>query len=114
MARRAAPVRPYRFHREARAEYRDALAWYATRSIDVADGFADVVTHGIRGICQTPEAWPMWSERAEVRVRVTHRYPYLIAYIIRDSQIVILAVAHQHRQPGYWLSRLPPELGPPV
>ncbi|MBC7976640.1 MAG: type II toxin-antitoxin system RelE/ParE family toxin [Myxococcales bacterium] len=52
--------------------------------------------------------------RADVRVRVLHRYPYLIAYIIRDPQIVILAVAHQHRQPGYWLSRLPQEPGTPV
>jgi hypothetical protein len=42
-------VKPYRFHREARAEYRAALAWYAARSLDAADGFADGVTIGIRG-----------------------------------------------------------------
>jgi plasmid stabilization system protein ParE len=52
-------VKLYRFHREARAEYRAALTWYAARSLDAADGFADAIAHGIRGIRELPEAWRM-------------------------------------------------------
>ena len=99
-------MKPYRFHREARAEYREALAWYAARSLDAADGFADAVAHGIRGIRELPAAWPMWQGRRDIHVRVMQRYPYSIVYIVRDSQIVIIAVAHQRRRPGYWLSRM--------
>lgn len=47
-------MKPYRFHREARVEYRAALAWYAARSLDAADGFADAIAHGIRGIASSP------------------------------------------------------------
>ena len=97
---------PYRFHREARAEYRAALAWYATRSIDAADGFADVIADSICGIRELPDAWPRWLGKADVRARVVRRYPYSIMYVVRDQRIVIIAIAHQSRRPGYWLSRI--------
>jgi hypothetical protein len=63
-------VKPYSFHRDARTEYRASLAWYASRSLDAADGFADEVARGIRGIRELPTAWPMWRDRRDVRVRV--------------------------------------------
>jgi hypothetical protein len=67
-------VKPYRFHRDARTEYRAALAWYAARSLDAADGFADAIADGIRGIRKRPVAWPMWRGRPDVRARMVHRY----------------------------------------
>jgi toxin ParE1/3/4 len=105
MARRAASVKPYRFHREARAEYRAALAWYAERSLDAADGFSDAIDHGIRGIRELPEAWPMWPGRPDVRTRVVQRYPYSIVYVVRGANIVIIAFAHHRRHSGYWVHR---------
>jgi hypothetical protein len=32
-------------------------------------------------------------------------FPYFIAYIIRRETIVIVAVAHSHRKPDYWVDR---------
>lgn len=100
-------MKPYRFHREARVEYRAALAWYAARSLDAADGFDDAITHGIRGIRELPQAWPMWPGRPDVRARVVRRYPYSIVYVVRGPTIVIIAVAHHRRRPGYWMDRVP-------
>lgn len=100
-------MKPYRFHRDANAEYRAALAWYAARSLDAADGFAAEIAHGVRRIRELPHAWPMWRGRPDVRVRLVQRYPYSLVYIVRDPKIVIIAVAHQRRRPGYWLSRMP-------
>jgi len=99
-------VKPYRFHREARAEYRAALTWYAARSLDAADGFSDAIAHGIHGIRELPEAWPMWRGRSDVRARVVRRYPYSIVYVVRGPNIVIIAVAHHRRRPGYWMDRV--------
>jgi hypothetical protein len=31
--------------------------------------------------------------------------PYYIAYIIRSNGLWILAIAHSHRQPKYWIER---------
>jgi plasmid stabilization system protein ParE len=47
--------------------------------------------------------WPVGSMFACAWVR---RYPYLIVYVVRDPQVVIIAIAHQRRRPGYWLSRM--------
>jgi hypothetical protein len=38
------------------------------------------------------------------------RHPYLVVYAILPDQIVVLAVAHTSRKPGYWRERLA-ELG---
>ena len=32
-------------------------------------------------------------------------FPYYIAYIIREDKLWILAIAHSHRKPEYWIAR---------
>lgn len=95
----------YRFHPEARVEVRAIAAWYRERSREAARGFTEVVADGIRSIREHPEAWPTWR-RADLRRRVLRRYPYSIFYVIEGEAIVIVAVAHHRRRPGYWLPRL--------
>lgn len=96
-----------RFHREARAEYRAAVAWYGERSTAAAIGLVDAVAEGLRTIEETPLAWPTWRG-GFVRRRVLRRFPYSLFYVVSPEreQIVIVAVAHHSRSPGYWLSRL--------
>jgi toxin ParE1/3/4 len=98
-------VKRYRFHPEARVELRSIAAWYRERSREAARGFADAITEGARSIREHPEAWPTWR-RADVRRRVLRRYPYSIFYAIEAETIVIVAIAHHKRRPGYWLPRL--------
>jgi len=50
-----------------------------------------------------PLAWSV--ERGEVRKCLLHRFPYKLLYSIEKDHILILAVAHQHRQPDYWIDR---------
>ena len=47
-----------------------------------------------------------WPGRDDVRRRVLRRNPFAIVYLIDDGAIVIVAVAHHKRRPGYWLPRL--------
>ena len=44
-------------------------------------------------------------ERGEIRVRSVARFPYRIYYRVRDEQIVIIAVGHRRRRPGFWRGR---------
>ena len=39
-------------------------------------------------------------------------FPYCIAYLLKDEKIWILAIAHSHRKPEYWIERTTP-LGQP-
>jgi plasmid stabilization system protein ParE len=36
----------------------------------------------------------------------THRFPYGIIYQAKRDEILIVAVAHLHREPDNWLERL--------
>jgi hypothetical protein len=48
-----------------------------------------------------PEQWPIWRSDRPYRKRVLGRFPYVIFHVI--EAIVVLAVAHTKRRPGYWL-----------
>jgi len=99
-------VTSVRFHPDARAEAREAATWYRARSVAAARGFALILDEAIRTICEHPAAWPPWPGRDDVRRRVLRRYPFTIVYLMVDDAVVIVAVAHQKRRPGYWLPRL--------
>ena len=67
------------------------------------------VDEGVARLRSLPLAaalWPGIDASLGVRRYVLHVYPYSIAYLVRDDAILILAVAHQRRTPGYWMKRL--------
>jgi len=41
----------------------------------------------------------------DIRRALVHRFPYGILYVPEQNQILIIAVMHLHRQPGYWQDR---------
>jgi plasmid stabilization system protein ParE len=101
-------VSGYRFHRDARDEFRSAVAWYRERSRDAALVLIDAVAEGIRSIRAAPLAWPLWPESA-ARRRVLRHVPYSLLYVLDEptDEVVIIAVAHHRRAPGYWTRRKP-------
>jgi plasmid stabilization system protein ParE len=92
-----------RFHPDARAELREARRWYYDRSPLSAVAFAHVVDDAVSRIVESPTQYPLAEHRT--RKLVLQRFPFNIFYL-SDTEIVIVAVAHQKRRPGYWSSRL--------
>jgi hypothetical protein len=70
----------------------------------LGDQFLLEVLDGLERIRQHPEAWRPFSRHTR-RYR-TRRFPYGIVYQILESEILVVAVAHLHREPGYWRGRL--------
>lgn len=95
----------HRYHPEARAEYQAAVAWYRERSRDAARRLAEAVDGGLLGIRERPLAWPAWRG-GPVRRRLLHKFPYSLFFTVNANEVVILAVAHHSRRPGYWLERM--------
>jgi len=94
------------FHRLASQEYLDALRWYARRSARIAQAFRDAVDQTVQRIAAAPDQGSPFRNR--FRWFRTPRFPYLLYYVpINDTQIVVMAVAHARRRPGYWLRRQP-------
>ncbi|MCL4692702.1 MAG: type II toxin-antitoxin system RelE/ParE family toxin [Candidatus Hydrogenedentes bacterium] len=46
-------------------------------------------------------------ERGNVRKCLSHRFPYKLLYSIEEDHIFVIAIAHQHRRPEYWVDRNP-------
>lgn len=70
---------------------------------------ADEADHALDAIAERPMTWPLWpgiGEAAGVRRFLLARFPFAVGYIGEGNDIVVLAVAHLRRRPGYWLERL--------
>ncbi|MDR2197203.1 MAG: type II toxin-antitoxin system RelE/ParE family toxin [Coriobacteriales bacterium] len=95
--------RSIRFHPRAKEEYEEALSYYQERSEDAALRFEASINTCLLRIADDPERYFSHSGIRCCRVIV---FPYFIHYREGDSEIQIVAVAHQKRKPGYWLSRV--------
>jgi plasmid stabilization system protein ParE len=88
----------------ALSELDEAIAWYAAQSPGLDQRFLEEVSAAKDHILAHPHAWhPLGNGVRRFRLR---RFPYGIIYVAEGSEIVVLAVAHLHREPTYWRSRL--------
>src|SRR5436190_15929044 len=92
------------FHRLAALEFRQSRWWYAKRSPDAARRFREAVAATVARITAEQERFPL-VERDYRRARVA-RFPFVLIFYRRPrGDIMIVAVAHTSRRPGYWRKR---------
>jgi plasmid stabilization system protein ParE len=96
--------RTARIHPDALQEAEAATDWYAERSPRAAERFLDELTRAIDRIAGNPEQFPKFV--FGTRRMVLTKFPYVIVFRETDSVVVIVAVAHSRRRPGYWRDRL--------
>ena len=89
---------------EAADEIDAAVRHYEAQSPGLGIEFAFEVRAGFLRISEHPKAWKRLGRRVH-RYRLT-RFPYGLVYAPLDAEIVIIAVMHLHRKPGYWKKRL--------
>lgn len=94
----------YEFHPEALEEYQAAANWYAKRRTTLALRFVDAVEDAIWKAAEAPERWKIIEE--DVHRCLTRVFPYGILYTIERDFVLIVAVMHLSREPGYWRHRL--------
>jgi plasmid stabilization system protein ParE len=96
-------VKPLELHPAAVEEGEEAAAWYAERDLHVAARFAKELEAALSRIAEAPHRWPVYLHGTR-RVRLT-RFPYLLPYRDEPSRILVVAIAHVKRKPGYWRKR---------
>lgn len=92
------------FHPEALAEYQQAAQYYAACQDDLDLRFINSIEHAIRRVVSHPGHHR--EIEADVRRCLTKVFPYAVLFTVEQDSILILAVMHCHREPGYWRNRL--------
>jgi plasmid stabilization system protein ParE len=92
------------FHPEALSEYEEAARYYASRQAGLELRFMASVETAVRQIADAPKRWRIMEQ--DVRRCLTKVFPYAILYTIETDSVLILAVMHCHREPGYWRRRV--------
>jgi plasmid stabilization system protein ParE len=91
------------FHPAATEELDASADWYAARSPTAAQNFLVAVDLSIESIVSDPDRFAAIDDRH--RGCGIRRFPFQIIFRHEDDRIVVIAVAHTKRRPGYWRSR---------
>lgn len=87
----------------ARQELEDAVRYYELEYSGLGSKFKEEVRKAVLRIAAYPQAWSI--ERGDVRKCLLHRFPYKLLYSVEEDHILVIAIAHQHQRPGYWVGR---------
>ena len=94
----------FRFLEPAKVELEEAIAHYEQEKAGLGEQFALEVKNTIQRILNHPGAWTRLTRN--IRRCRTNRFPYGIVYSVQGDDVLVLAVMHLHRKPGYWKDRL--------
>ncbi len=92
---------------EAEEELTEAVEWYEARLAGLGIELVAVVDGALEEIATTPLAHPLWKPERRYRKKVLRQFPYVIFFRCEDDAVVVLAIAHARRRPGYWVGRAP-------
>lgn len=86
----------------------EAAEWYSERVSGLGERFLLDTESAFARIDEAPLTGAPWAHRRlpdGVRRMFLRSFPYAVVYIV-EPRVVIVAVAHLRRRPGYWVKRL--------
>ena len=92
------------FIEPASIELDDAIEYYNLQSTGLGEKFLDEVLETIELILHFPQLWSRNTENT--RKAVLRKFPFNLIYSLFEDKIYIIAVAHQNREPEYWINRV--------
>ena len=88
----------------ADAELMRAITWHATKRPGLEEEFIAEVEEAVQRALRAPESGS--PHLFGTRRMLVNRFHYDLVYVLREPRVLIVAVAHQRRRPGYWRGRL--------
>ena len=93
-----------RFLLPARLELNEAVRYYNAQRLRLGEEFRDEAWETVRRIKEFPQAWhPLGGAIRRCQMR---GFPFGVIYEPSEIEIVIIAIAHLHREPEYWRNRM--------
>ena len=94
----------YRLISPAREEAAEAAEFYDSSEPGLGLEFFEQLD----SLIQRLRDFPLSGTPVSTRLRASHlkKFPYSVIYYLDEEVLVVIAVAHQSRRPGYWRSRI--------
>lgn len=89
---------------DAEQEFVESVAYYESREPGLGSRFRDELVAIVGLIRRNPEL-PRLRSRGYRRVNF-RAFPHYVAYVVRSEAIWIVAIAHGHRRPEFWIDRI--------
>jgi plasmid stabilization system protein ParE len=87
----------------ARFDFDESFDWYTERSTQAAARFAEAIDAALQKIVASPTMYA--SLDGLHRECPLKKFPFRIVYRIAENRVIVVAVAHAKRRPGYWKNR---------
>ena len=97
-------MKPVAFLPEAEQEMLEAARYYESQAAGLGEDYLSEIERAVAAIAESPKTWPIIG--GKLRRRLVRRFPFGILYCVEPEEIVIIAVAHLRRKPGYWQERI--------
>jgi plasmid stabilization system protein ParE len=97
-------MNPVVFLPQAEQEMLEAARYYESQAAGLGADYFLEVERAVAAITASPKTWPIIE--GELRRRLIRRFPFGILYYIDQNEIVVVAVSHLRRKPGYWRGRM--------
>ena len=92
-----------RLREEAEHDLEEAASWYESQLSGLGHHFLDNVELALTAIKQNPFSYPV-VHRGTHRALIS-RFPFAVFYVVRESEIAVIAVMHGSRNPSLWKCR---------
>jgi toxin ParE1/3/4 len=87
----------------AEADFTEAAAFFENELHGLGARFTDSVQRSLSRLADHPlVGTPLGAAYRKLRV---HGFPYNVIYRVEADAVLVVAVAHHRRKPGYWRSR---------
>lgn len=90
-------------HPRADAEFAAQVEYYEDEQPGLGQRFYREVIHCLDWIADNPEIPRLRTHYRRVNLKV---FPFYVAYVLEGDLVWVLAIAHGHRKPGYWMDRM--------
>ena len=85
-------------------ELDEAIEYYNDQEVNLGNSFYNEFIRATDIIQAFPRTWKKIGRHTH-KINIK-RFPYLLLYVIDGNDILITCIAHQHRNPSYYIERI--------
>lgn len=94
----------FRFLPPAESELLEGISYYSAIHSELGSRFEQAVEEAVRSLVAHPERGAPRSQ--STRRWLVKSFPFGVIYRVSESEVLIVAVAHQRKKPEYWAGRI--------